>query len=181
MSNRRLSFQTIGNDMKRAIALGALALGLAGCSDPARHQSTGFSGLGAEPGVAKASLVDPRLSGGVLRSDIPVKVVRSGSSNRAVQAELAIKTAKGSGNRSRKVSVGYQELALSIVYVNGTPYAVLKPKAGLFAANIVPETGAALASGAVELTGCPAISQVYSYGPQPNQPQGLTVALGCSA
>lgn len=165
--------------MTRTTGFFALLLALAACANPAKHQSSGFSGLGSEPGtVTRASLGDPRLATGQLDPDIPAKTVRSGSQNRAAQAELAIRTA-GSW-RARAVEVGSQELALSVIYVNQTPYAVLKPRSGVFAPGIVPETAASLSASAADLTGCPAGSQVYSHGPQPNRPQGLAVVLACA-
>ncbi len=168
--------------MKTICVLGmaALTLTLSACSDASKHQSSGFSGIGSEHTVSRDSAIDPRLSGGTLHGDIPIRSARSGSTNRADHAELAIRKASGSGWRSKPVTVGSQTLALSVLYINGTPYAVLKPKAGLFAPNIVPEASAAFAANASDLTGCPAASQVYAVGPQPNRPQGLTMALTCS-
>ncbi|MBO6773972.1 MAG: hypothetical protein JJ897_00400 [Marinibacterium sp.] len=57
---------------------------------------------------------------------------------------------------------------------------MLEPKSGLFTPDIVPETSAALGANAAQLTGCPAASQVYAVRPQPNRPQGLTMALVCA-
>ncbi|MEX0286108.1 MAG: hypothetical protein AB3N23_15985 [Paracoccaceae bacterium] len=167
--------------MKSLIGLTIGALVLAGCSGATRHQATGFSGLGAEPGVTKAASLDPQYAGGTLYPDIPVGALRSGSSNQADHAELVIKRASGSSLRSKPVSVGGQPLALSVLYVNAIPYAVLKPQAGLFSPNLVPETSAAFAANARTLTGCPAASGVYKFGPQPNRPKGMMLALACSS
>jgi len=166
--------------MKNLVLPCAFALFVGACDTASKHQSTGFSGIGSEPTVSQSSVVDPRFSVGTLYSDIPVKSVRSGSTNRADHAELVIRKASGSNWRSKTVTVGSQTLALSVLYVNTIPYAVLKPKSGLFSPNIVPEASAAFAASAEGLTGCPAASQVYAVGPQPNRPQGLTMALACA-
>lgn len=166
--------------MKRICLLTTGILTLSACDNAAKHQSTGFSGLGSEPTVAQADYLDPRLNTGTLYSDVPSRAVRSGSANRADHAELVIRKASGSGWRSKVVTVGGQPLALSVLYVNTIPYAVLKPKSGLFTPDIVPETSAAFGGNAAQLTGCPAASQVYAVGPRPNRPQGLTMALACA-
>lgn len=107
--------------MKRICLLTAAILTLSACDNAAKHQSTGFSGLGSEPTMAQADYLDPRLNIGKLYSDIPSRAVRSGSANRADHAELVIRKASGSAWRSKRVTVGGQPLALSVLYVNTSP------------------------------------------------------------
>lgn len=107
--------------MKRICLLTAAILTLSACDNAAKHQSTGFSGLGSEPTMAQADYLDPRLNIGTLYSDIPSRAVRSGSANRADHAELVIRKASGSAWRSKRVTVGGQPLALSVLYVNTSP------------------------------------------------------------
>ncbi len=166
--------------MKMMTAMGMALLALAACSNPAKDQSAGFSGLSSEPAVTQAAVQDVRYGTAALAPDIPVRAVRSGSGNRADHAELAVRKASGSDWRSKPVQVGGQTLALRVLYVNQIPYAVLKPQSGLFKSGIVPETSAAMAAQAQALTGCPAASRVYAVGREPSRPQGLTMALACT-
>ena len=166
--------------MKTLTRMGVVLLGLAACSNPAKHQSAGFSGLSSEPAVTQTVTRDARYAMATLAAEIPVRAVRSGSRNRADHAELAVRKAKGANSRSKAVQVGGQTLALSVLYVNQIPYAVLKPQSGRFKPGVAPGTSAAMVVDAQRLTGCPAASRVYAVGMEPGRPQGLAMALACS-
>ncbi len=155
---------------------------LAGCAGSGQNQGAGFTGLGSE--AASVTRAAPPVGAapepvGVLLPDLPRRQVRANTANRLSQAELAIRKGGSAWGRAKRVRINGDKLALSIVQVNTTPFAVLRAPGALFSPAINPAAGAALQAQARALTGCAADSRAYFYGASPDRPVGLAVALDC--
>ncbi len=164
------------------IGAGLAMLVLAGCAASGQNQGVGFTGLGSEAALVSRSVQPDGTASatpGALRPDLPRRHVRANTANRLSQAELAIRNGGSFGRHAKRVTIGGETLALSIVDVNTTPFAVLRAPGALFSPAINPAAGAALQSQARVLTGCAADSRAYFYGATPDRPVGLAVALYC--
>jgi|AMFO01.1.fsa_nt_gi hypothetical protein len=164
------------------MSAGLAMLVLAGCTGSGQNQGAGFTGLGSEA-TSVSRAMQPvgtvPATGAALLPDLPRSQVRANTANRLGQAELAIRNGGSFGRHAKRVSIGGETLALSIVDVNTTPFAVLRAPGALFSPAINPAAGAALQSQARALTGCAADSRTYFYGATPDRPIGLAVALYC--
>jgi len=160
---------------------GIIVLGFSAGSDAGKSTGAGFSGLSSEPSAAapKESYARLQSPAGQLHSDIPRRRAKSRSSNRMDHAEVAIRNGGSSGGRAKRVMVGGQKLALSVVDVNAIPFAVLKKRAGVFNGAIGARIEADFAANITQLTGCNAGSRVYAYGPSTDKPVGLALVLNC--
>ena len=147
---------------------------LAGCDSSRQYQSSGFSGIGSEAQIVTRSDSRLALGSGTLHADIPVHYARSGSKSGYDQAEAAMRKGGGTAARAKKTRVGHQDLAISVVYVNDKPFAVVKPAPGIWVKAITPHTQQALRSDAKALTGCASGGGVYGDGPRNKQ---LFIAL----
>jgi len=165
--------------MKTKLYIVALAsLGLAACSQP---QGAGFSGIGFEGGaVAGAAPVsETRLSTSQVRP-LPFHQATSGSGTLSDMAEIAIRTGGTVPGRSTLVQVSGQPLAMSLVQVDQTPFAVLRVPSGQSTARMDKRTQTAFAEQLGGLTGCKPASGVYGLGNPKRDLSGLAAALDCS-
>lgn len=161
--------------------IGLAAFGLSACESN-RYESSGFSGIGSEVGTTDVSRTDRYFavtSAGQINPEIPRLTARSGSSNNGVLAEKAIRSGGSTPGRSQSVVINGQKLALSIVDVNSTTFAVLKTPSGLFSSAMNADVASAFKSQLHDLTGCGGFSNVYSYGSSPNKPIGMAMQLNC--
>lgn len=171
--------------MKRSFGLvGVAILAMAGCS---QNESVGFTGIGSETKSAadpwayslSPGATAPRgYATGVVKQSVPVSTVKSGSKAPAAQAEVAMRKAGTKDRNSAPVKVSGQDLRLSVVKVNGQPYAVLKSP-GMIKGAMSAETSEVFQRNAGRLTGCVGDGSVYSNSGSGNRATAMALALNC--
>lgn len=171
--------------MKRSFGLvGVAMLAMAGCS---QNQSVGFTGIGSEtksasdpwaysltPGAAA-----PRgYATGVIKQSVPVTNVRSKDTSPAAAAAAALKNGGTRDKNSAPVKAAGQDLRLSIVKVNGQPFAVLKSP-GMIKSAMAAGTDDVLRRNAGRLTGCVGKGDVVSNAGNGDRATALALPLNC--
>lgn len=179
--------------MRKVMIFAALGCVLGACSAP---KSVGFTGIGSEPGSVARAQNSSVFSGGAgysatnsaayaastgnFADGLPLRRTGTGNNRKSSMAEAAVRTASNAPNTSVPISIVGAPLALSLVEVNDTLFAVAKEPIGSFRQVFkADQMGQQFLARVPSLTGCQPTGKGYSFATTRPATSGAAVPIDC--